>query len=102
VGLQIMQHQKSFKESKEFYLTWKNSNFRQYSGNEVDVWSMGVILYAMLCGQLPFDDDSISNLFCLIREGKYYMPHFLSEEVKDLINRMLQVNPIKRITLKNI
>lgn len=56
----------------------------------------------MVCGSLPFDDDSMSALFNKIKEGKYYMPNYISQEVKDLINRMLQPNPVKRITMKEI
>lgn len=50
---------------------------------------MGVILFAMVCGSLPFDDDSMSSLFNKIKEGKYFVPNFISADVKDLINRML-------------
>lgn len=56
----------------------------------------------MVCGSMPFDDDSMSSLFSKIKEGKYYMPKYISTEVKDLINRMLQPNPVKRITMREL
>lgn len=62
---------------------------KTYGGAEVDIWSSGVILYAMLSGTLPFDDESISNLFSKIKEANYLMPGFISDDAKDLINRML-------------
>jgi len=75
---------------------------KKYDGMKIDVWSTGIILFAMLCGYLPFEDKNNDKLFDKILECKVEYPDFLSEDPKDLINKILVVDPDKRITIDEI
>ena len=77
---------------------------KKYDGTKIDIWSLGISLYAMVCGELPFDDEdnNMKNIVYKIKNGKYTLPDNLSPLCKDLIKRILEANPDKRITLEEI
>ncbi|KAL3480133.1 hypothetical protein BJX99DRAFT_35342 [Aspergillus californicus] len=75
---------------------------RQYTGPEVDVWSFGIVLYVLVCGKVPFDDQSMPKLHAKIKQGVFEYPPGLSAECRHIISRMLVTDPKQRASLAEI
>lgn len=75
---------------------------RTYRGDKADVWSMGVILFAMLAQRLPFDDPHLPTMLSMSKRAIYEMPEHFSPEAQDLIRRVLVTEPEKRISIREM
>ena len=75
---------------------------KKYKCPNVDIWSCGIVLYAMVCGFLPFEDNNNDILYKKIIDGKFSVPSFVSDPCRDLIKKILVVDPNKRYTIANI
>lgn len=75
---------------------------KKYHGLTVDIWSCGVILFALICGYLPFEDPNTALLYKKILNGEYTIPSTVSNEGRDLIKNILNTDPTKRFTMADI
>ncbi|XP_055963676.1 serine/threonine-protein kinase SIK3 isoform X2 [Sorex fumeus] len=75
---------------------------KEYDGPKVDIWSLGVVLYVLVCGALPFDGSTLQNLRARVLSGKFRIPFFMSTECEHLIRHMLVLDPNKRLSMEQI
>ena len=75
---------------------------KKYNGLNVDIWSSGIVLYAMICGSLPFEDPNNEILYKKIKQGIFKIPEYLSDSAKDFLHKILNTDPNKRYTIEQI
>jgi len=84
------------------YMAPEIVNKKEYLGQPTDVWSLGILLYAMLCGSFPFRGSTEHELFRCISKCQYKFPDFVSNTAKGIVNKMLCLNPEKRASAEQI
>ncbi|GAB6018869.1 hypothetical protein CHUAL_000527 [Chamberlinius hualienensis] len=75
---------------------------KKYTGPEIDIWSLGVVLYVLVCGALPFDGSTLQTLRDRVLSGRFRIPYFMSSECEHLVRKMLVLDPLKRYTIAQI
>lgn len=75
---------------------------QRYNGLKTDLWSLGIILFAMTCGYLPFENKDTGTMYRKVVKGEFETPKYLSDSIKTLIKGILTVDPKKRFSIEDI